>query len=107
MEILQSVKPGKNSIQFLTFPFKECAKFINNATDGLTVFDTILFKFQDDGEELHCRYLYDLQSYSEEKVIPFELMLVHCSTYNDLKDDVEKKDYKHLFNDELKIFVFC
>jgi len=51
LTVFYSVLPSNDLSTFLTFPFKECANQINQATDGLTVFDNPFFKVQDEGEK--------------------------------------------------------
>ena len=65
MKVSQSVVPGKSS-QFLFFPFKECAKCINQATEELTIFADPFFKFKDEREEFHHKYFSFSSSYSED-----------------------------------------
>ena len=101
LTVFYSVLPSNDLSTFLTFPFKECANRINQATDGLNVFHNPFFKFQDEGEELQGVQLPDMQLYLEEKKLPFESVLVNYATYKYFKEDVANRTYKKWLNDQL------
>ena len=57
-----SVLPTMDYDTFLTFPYKNSAKRINNATIGITILDHPFFKIQNNGEELRGMKFADMDN---------------------------------------------
>ena len=52
-------------------------------------------------------YFSDSQSYIDERLVPFESAIVHSPTYYGNKKDVQTKNYKKWFNDDVINFYKC
>ena len=93
MKVFYSVLPTKDYATFLIFPFKESAGRINDATEGLIIFNHPFFKFRNEGEELRGMDFADMESNVSHKKKPFSSVKIPYIKYQEYKEDIVNQNY--------------
>ena len=84
----------------MSFPFKDSAERINNATNRLTILDQPFFKIHNGGEELRGMEFADMNT-TDSKKIYFLFFKNHLWKSKALKKDVVEKSYDLWLNDDM------